>query len=79
MKPVFIDVFIHTDETDSLKKSGLPVNLKDAKIEPIKFYVINAISMYTDEAGNKWGCVHSNGSEFISPMSAKELDKLIQP
>jgi hypothetical protein len=77
MKPIMLEVFIHDDEARQEEDPETPYSLKGSPTEPIKFYVIAAISSYKDQAGKRWGCIHANGREFISPLSAKELDKLI--
>mgnify|MGYP000278841444 FL=1 len=76
--PVTLPIFIHTDETASLKSLGIAIDIAECEVREMVFFNINAISAYTDDRydlPSPFSEVHANGSDYICAMS---IDKLKQ-
>lgn len=76
--PVTLPIFIHTDETASLNRLGIAIDIAEYEVREMVFFNINAISAYTDDKykhPSPFSKVHANGSEYICAMS---IDKLKQ-
>ena len=76
--PVTLPIFIHTDETASLKNLGIAIDIAECEVREMVFFNINAISAYTDDRydlPSPFSEVHANGSDYICAMS---IDKLKQ-
>lgn len=76
--PVTLPIFIHTDETASLKRLGIAIDIAECEVREMVFFNINAISAYTDDRydlPSPFSEVHANGSDYICAMS---IDKLKQ-
>ena len=76
MRGLTLKIFVHTSDTKHLRDAGIDYDYEDCEIGEITFYNINAISDEKD--GDKiYTCVHSNGTQFISPESPEQVRKLI--
>lgn len=76
--PVTLPIFIHTDETASLKRLGIAIDIAECEVREMVFFNINSISAYTDDRydlPSPFSYVHANGSDYICAMS---IDKLKQ-
>jgi len=52
-------------------------DITESELRDITFYVINGVHVYNED-DKEYGCVMSNGDEFISPLTAKTINKLIE-
>jgi hypothetical protein len=71
-----IECFYHSESSSQLKDLGIEYSFEDCETRPILFFNINAISYYVDK-GKNYGCVHCNGSEFITVLGFEELKNKI--
>lgn len=76
MRPIELPIFHHTDESHTLKDCGIDYSIQDCEIRQITFYHISAISPYK-EGDKEYGCVHSNGQEFICKWDYETTKRLI--
>jgi hypothetical protein len=60
-----VEVFFHTEETETFKKIGIDYPLSTGATRSVTFYNISLISPFTDKDGEEYCSIHSNGSEFI--------------
>lgn len=60
-----VEVFYHTEETETFKKIGIDYPLSNGATRPVTFYNIELISPFTDKDGEEYCSIHCNGSEFI--------------
>jgi len=78
MKGITLPIFHHTDQSATLKDCGIDYTFEDnCEIRDVTFYQINAISEYFED-DRSCTSIHSNGSEYISSLNIKEVEKIIQ-
>lgn len=77
MLPITIPIFHHNDNTSKLKEMGINYSLTDCDIRKITFYNICAVAIYIEE-DKEYANIHTDGSEYVSPLSYEEVNKLIQ-
>jgi len=77
-----LPVYYNTSESTKLSELGIKPNyiMRDYETRLIAFYHINAVSIAYDEAdGNReYSIIHSNGDTFHCPMTALQVDELIE-
>lgn len=78
MLPITIPIYHHTKDTESLKSLGIGYSIQDCEKRNITFYNINAVATYIDDEGIEYANIHTDGSQYISPMTAKKVNELIQ-
>lgn len=75
--PIDLFIFHHTDETDTMQRVGVDYPMDNAELRKITFYTINAVSQFFDD-GNEYASIHTNGSQYICPMTKDKLNELIK-
>jgi hypothetical protein len=78
MKGITLPIFHHTDQSATLKDCGIEYTFEgNCEIRDVTFYQINVISEYFED-DKSYTSIHSNGSEYISSLNIKEVEKIIQ-
>lgn len=72
-----LPILFHTESTSHLEELEIDFQLSECDVRETVFYTINGISPYT-EFGKDYTTIYSNGFDFICPMNAKEVERLIQ-
>lgn len=76
IKPLFLPIFHHTDESSNAQIAGVEVPLSKCDTRKIKFYQICAIAPY--EEGDKiYTQIFIPGNEFVCALTPDEVDKKI--
>jgi hypothetical protein len=82
-RPVIIPIYFKSESFDayeSMKEDlgieGVRPDISESDVRDVTFYNINAVCVYR-ENGKEYGCVMSNADEFISPLSAKQINLAI--
>lgn len=79
MIKITIPCFFEDEETETNEIIGKEMAYADGTIKNVRFYNINAVSPYVDKVDGKiYACVHSNGTEFVSSLSVKDVIKIIE-
>ncbi len=73
---VQLPIFFHTDNTSDLFNLDVEFKVKDCSIRQVTFYIINAIAPYFED-GKVYTTIHSNGDNFLCPLSIQEVEKII--
>lgn len=72
-----IEVFHHTEETQTFKEIGVDYDMSNCGLRPVTFYRIDAISPYY-ENGKEFSSIHTNNSEYITPLTYTQLKARIK-
>ncbi len=80
MKGIEIDVFFHTEQTSKFDDLNIPYPLEECETRKMTFYNIASIGTFRDDDDTKteYGCLHVNGTRFISTLTYSELKALIE-
>lgn len=75
-----LPIFCHNDETLNLKDGGVDYPLTECDVRTVIFYHIDALSPYLDEDDNnkEYCSIHTNDTEYISTLSVKEVQELLE-
>lgn len=76
-KPVKIHVYYNTSDTETQRLCGKEATLDECETREITFYTISGVRNYK-ENDKFYGAVMSNGEDFITNLSYKALNELIQ-
>lgn len=74
---VAVPIYHHTDSTRAKDDQGLKWDYSECGVREITFVQISGIST-VKENGKLYGCIFSNGSEFVSTMSYDDLIELFK-
>ena len=77
MKPIDIDIYHHTEDTETWQRIGVDYPISNAVLRKITFYNINAVSQCFD-GDVEYSAIHANGNEYCCPLTKDELNKLIR-
>jgi hypothetical protein len=78
MRPIELDVYFHTEETQSKKELGLPYNYIDCEVRRSLFFNIDAVTTEISDNGVENCIIHSGGDNFSVPYEYKELKGILQ-
>lgn len=78
MKPIELDVYFHTDETQGKRELNLPYNYNECEVRRALFFNIAAITTEISDDGAENCIIHTGGDNFSVPYEYKELKKILQ-
>ena len=71
-----LPIFFNTDETTTLKESGIDYEIEENDIRFVVFYHIDAIAPHLKD-GRKYTTVYSCGDCFICNKPISEIEEMI--
>lgn len=78
MKPIELDVYFHTENTQSKKELGLSYNYNECEVRRAIFFNIDAMTTEISDNGVENCIIHSGGDSFSVPYGYKELKEIFQ-
>lgn len=73
-----LPILYNTDETQTLRDSGIDYNLEKCTPINVTFYQITAIKRYVDKDTKKvYTTIFANGTEFTTTLHPAKVEKLI--